>query len=73
MYSIGKTENVVLAVFDVNGRLIRTLVNERKTSGKHHAAWDGTNNQGDRIASGVYFLRLTAGNRAVTKKLILLR
>ena len=73
LYSIGKTGNVILSVFDVNGRLIRTLVNERKTSGKHNTAWDGTDNQGDRVASGVYFLRLTEGNRAVTKKLILLR
>jgi hypothetical protein len=58
----------LLKVYDVLGREIRTLVDERQIAGDHSVKLDGSN-----LASGVYFYRLQAGTYAETRKLLLLR
>jgi len=72
-YSLAKTSLVEIAIFDVNGRKIRTLVSEVKTQGAHKAVWNGKNDRGSSVASGVYFYRLIAGDFTQIKKMILLR
>ncbi len=62
-----------LKVYDVSGRLIKTLVDRRMGPGRYEAVWNGTNNSGAPIASGVYFYRLKVGNYTKTKKMVLLR
>jgi flagellar hook assembly protein FlgD len=64
---------VNLRVFDVTGRLVRTLVNERRAAGYYWEPWDLTNDGGRTVAPGVYFCRMEAGNFRDTKKLVLLR
>jgi len=64
----------VLRVYDVGGRLVRTLVNESGLgAGTHEASWDGRNEEGTVIASGVYFYHLEAGDTKITRKMILIR
>jgi serine protease AprX len=65
-------EGLSLRVFDVSGRLIRTLVNDMK-AGSATVLWDGRNDSGDKVTSGVYFVRLFAKGESVTKKAVLLR
>ena len=68
------TENgkVQLTVYDMQGRLIKKLVNEKLAPGRHSAEWNGLDNRDQRAASGVYFYRLQAQNQSLTRKLILL-
>jgi YVTN family beta-propeller protein len=72
-YAIASDENVNLTVYDVAGRQIRTLVNERQRADVHRVVWDGVNDAGERVASGVYFYRLAAGKFTQTKKMLLLK
>ena len=72
-YSVARTSPVELAIFDVNGRKIRTLVGEIKARGIYKTVWNGRNDRGSSVASGVYFYRLTAGDFIEIKKMILLR
>lgn len=51
-----------LTVFDVNGREVRHLVLGRANPGYHHVEWDGTNDAGEVVASGIYLIRLTTPN-----------
>ena len=67
-YSIPKTGNVKLVVFDVLGREVATLVNEVKTPGSYSVYFDATN-----LASGVYMYRIESGDYAATKKMMLVK
>ena len=62
-----------LRIYNVEGRLVRTLVNGAVPAGPGQANWDGRDASGARLSSGVYFYRLQAGDAVVTKKGILLR
>jgi flagellar hook assembly protein FlgD len=63
---------VDLDVFDVRGRLVRTLVDGRPSSGRVVVVWDGRDDDGREAPSGVYFYRLTAGRTTVTRRMTLL-
>ena len=65
--------HVSLVIYDVAGRLVKTLVDEERGAGGHKVVWDGKNNTGSTVASGIYFYRLVAGDFVQTKKLVLLR
>jgi flagellar hook assembly protein FlgD len=58
----------MLAVYDINGQLVKQIVNEYKQSGSYSIDFDGSN-----FASGVYFYKLTAGNFVETKRLTLIK
>jgi hypothetical protein len=64
---------VVLEIFDPAGRLVKTLLREQRQRNRHSITWDGTNNRGEHVASGIYLYRLTAGSFAQTRKMILLK
>ncbi|MCB0744624.1 MAG: T9SS type A sorting domain-containing protein, partial [Ignavibacteriae bacterium] len=60
--------NVKLIVFDILGREVTTLVNQRQNPGNYEVAFDGK-----KLPTGIYFYRLSAGNYVETKKMILLK
>jgi YVTN family beta-propeller protein len=72
-FVIPETGHVDLRVYDVTGRLIRTLVNGKLAADRYEVTWDGTNNGGRSVASGVYFYRIKAGKHEKTKKMVMLR
>jgi hypothetical protein len=72
-FSLDCSENVTLTVYDVGGRLIRTLIDGNVAPGGMSITWDGTDTRGNSASSGVYFYRLKAGNRTFTKKMVLLK
>jgi hypothetical protein len=72
-FTVPEPCHVRLDIFDVSGRRVRSLVDKPLRAGKFHAVWDGTNDGGKRVASGIYFYRLAAGKHRDTKKMILLR
>ena len=62
-----------LVIYDVAGRRIRNLLNRKIDAGIHRIRWDGKNDSGSDVASGIYFYRLTVGELSKTKKIVLLR
>jgi Arylsulfotransferase (ASST)/FlgD Ig-like domain len=62
-----------LTVFDVTGRVVRTLSRGETSAGRHELFWDGRDAQGAPAAAGVYFYRLNAGGETVTRKMTLIR
>lgn len=69
----GARKYVHLAIYDVKGALVSTIVSDVYTGGRHQARWDGTNRRGELVASGIYFARLSLEGLKATKKLVLLR
>jgi hypothetical protein len=73
-FTLNKAEEVSLAVYNVNGELIRTLVNNRTyAQGKFTETWDGTDNTGAQVASGVYLYQLKAGKQVESRKMLLVK
>ncbi len=72
-YNIVDNNHVRLNIYDVAGRLVRTLVNENQRPNYYEVSWDGTNDTGQTVATGIYFYRLTAGNFIQTRKMLLLK
>lgn len=73
-FSIPQAGSVTLTVYDVHGRLVKSIIaNESYDSGSFKAQWDGTNDAGSRVASGIYFARLTAGTFSAVQKMNLVK
>jgi flagellar hook assembly protein FlgD len=72
-YSIAKPGLVNLSIYDVRGRLLRTLVKEAKTAGEYTTTWDSRNAGGMAVASGVYLVSLDMGGQVKTRKIALLK
>jgi hypothetical protein len=72
-YSLAEDGLVHLTVFDVLGRTVASLVDDYRAAGQYRVVWDGTDGRGRALASGMYFYRLTAGDIAVTKRMVLLK
>jgi hypothetical protein len=72
-YSVPKDGMVSLLVFNVLGQRVRTLLNGPMAAGQYSITWDGRNDAGSTLSSGVYFYRLQAGDMAIVKKMLLLK
>ncbi len=73
-FSLPQTEKVKLEVYDIQGNLIRSLVDyELYQPGNYEVTWDGSDNHGSRVASGIYFTKMQAGKFAQTKKMNLVK
>jgi len=64
---------VRLSIYDARGRLVRTLVDRASEPGPHEVCWDGSDDAGRRVSSGVYFCRLTWNGGSETQRMVLLR
>ncbi len=72
-FYLPRESDVRLEIFDVNGKLIRTLVQGVLKGGPHHSKWEGKNRSGERVGTGVYIYRLTAGKQKISRKMIMLK
>jgi C1A family cysteine protease len=72
-YSLANDTPVNLSIYNVNGQLIRTLVNKDQKSREYSVVWNGKDNRGNAVQSGVYFYRITTNSFAQSKKFVLLR
>ena len=72
-YDLPQPAEVRLKIFDVAGRLVRTLVSEIMPAGRHQEIWDGRSDAGTAVASGGYFYRLQAGTKVLTHKMLLIK
>ncbi len=72
-FQLGQSNRVSLKIYDALGRVVRTLVEKRLPAGNHSITWDGSNNNGEPSASGVYFYKLSVADKVVRGKLALLK
>jgi hypothetical protein len=71
-FSLPQAESVRLAIYDMNGRLVRNLLTGPADAGAHLSIWDGRDDQGRRAADGVYFSRLDAAGQSLSQKVMVL-
>ncbi|HMB69492.1 MAG TPA: FlgD immunoglobulin-like domain containing protein, partial [bacterium] len=72
-YDLPRPGSVHLAVYDVTGRLVKTLVDRNEDAGFRSVAWDGKDSGGQRVSSGVFFYTLKTAEQSVRRKVVLLR
>jgi len=72
-YDLPKDEFVSVAIYDVMGRKIRSLMNENQAAGYHTIRWDARNDMGEGISAGMYIYTIQAGQFRSTKKMVLLK
>jgi len=73
-YSVGRTAQLVkMRIYDIQGRLVKTLVDRVVAPGAQKAVWQGRNDQGGQVSSGMYFCRLQVGAESFTHKMMLLK
>lgn len=73
MFNVAQTGKVNLNVYNVRGQLVKTLVRGTMNQGSHSVVWNGDDNAGHQMASGVYFFRLTDGKTSQVHKAIMLK
>ncbi len=69
----GVREQVSLIIYDVRGAKVRTLVSEAQVAGRYAVKWNGLNDNGNRVGSGMYFYRFQAGKFTQTRKMLMLK
>lgn len=72
-FSVPEVSRVTLRIYDILGREIKTLLDADLSSGVHTYSWNGDNNFGQGVSSGIYFYKLDAGKFSSTKKMMLVR
>ncbi len=72
-YQIVAPGKVTLKIYDILGREVKTLVDKNQNNGSYTVVWKGDNNLGQKVASGIYIYRLTAGSFISSKKMVLLK
>ncbi|GEM_PF-1867716 len=72
-YQLAVSSEVSLKIYNLLGQEVRTLVKSRQSAGEYSVLWDGNDNKGLAVSSGIYIYRLTAGKSVQSKKMVLLR
>ena len=68
-----KAAQATLAIYNLNGQLIRTLISDEITPGPQRVLWDGTDSHGHRVATGIYLYRLETADFVAHRKMVLVR
>jgi hypothetical protein len=72
-YELQQAQPVVLQVYNTKGQLVKTLVNETQTEGVHNVVWNGDDNSGNSVTSGVYFYKMKSSTFESARKMILMK
>ncbi|MFH2140840.1 MAG: T9SS type A sorting domain-containing protein [Bacteroidota bacterium] len=72
-FELTRKSNVELTVYDILGRKVASLINQAMPVGSHKIKWDGRNQNGDNVASGIYFYKIRTDQFSDTKKMVLVR
>jgi len=72
-YSVRDNSPVTIDVFNVKGQRVSRLVNETKEAGEHTAVWNGKDDNGRAVSSGIYYFKMNAGKYSSTKKMIMMK
>lgn len=72
-FDLAEQSNVIIEVFNIKGQKVKTLVRDSYTPGHHSVVWNGTDNNGVSVSSGVYFYKMSTPNHFSTQKMLLLK
>ena len=72
-FMVNRPIHTTLKIYNILGQLVRTLVDEEKVAGNYKVIWDGRDNSGREVGSGIYFYQLRTEDYTATKKMVLLR
>lgn len=72
-YQLPEAAKVSLNIYDMSGQLVKTLVDEEQSADSYIISWDATNKAGSKVANGIYFYKLRAGNFTQTRRMVLLK
>jgi len=72
-FSLDKASNATVQIFNTKGQLVKTLVSGNKAAGTYNVAWDGTDNNGRKVSSGVYLYRLQTPSFHASQKMVLMK
>jgi DNA-binding transcriptional MerR regulator len=73
LYTLKSPVQIILRIYDVQGQLVRGLVNDYQQPGNYSVRWDGLNQNGIQIPSGIYFLRIHAGDESLSQRLVMMK
>ncbi len=72
-FSLKEDSDVILEIFNIKGQRVKTLVRERLKKGEHGLQWNGDDDRGEPVSSGVYLYRMQAGKHAVMQKMLMIK
>jgi hypothetical protein len=72
-YTLASSGRVRIAIYDARGSLVRSLVNQHMAAGGHRMTWNGTDQGGRSVGSGIYFVKMNAGSHVEARKIVLLK
>jgi hypothetical protein len=72
-FQLGEEQPVAVKIYSVAGKLVRELVNEKRAAGRYAATWDGQDDGGRAVSSGVYYVRLEASGYEATKRVVVMK
>jgi flagellar hook assembly protein FlgD len=72
-YNLAESANVNISVFDLQGRQIKTLFKGHQPAGNHHIYWNGSNENGSKVPSGNYIIRMQTENSTQIQKVMLIK
>ncbi len=72
-YQLAKRDKVEIKIYNITGRIVKTLVNKMESSGYHRVTWDGKDDEGKSVPDGLYLYQLKTPESSVTKRLILIK
>ncbi|MCE5250198.1 Ig-like domain-containing protein [bacterium] len=72
-YSVDKPGNVRIVIYNTLGQLVRTLVDDSREAGRYSAIWNGTDDAGIEVTTGVYFVRMIQNNRSDTRSMLMVK
>ena len=72
-FSVKEAGPVSIGVYNLKGQLVKTLLRENKAAGNHQVVWNGTDNNGRAVSSGVYYYKMNAGSYQASRKMILVK
>jgi len=72
-FTVPSLSDVNISVYDINGRLVNTLINNTLTAGTYDVVWNGNDMTGNSVSAGIYIYNLTSGETSITNKMILVK
>jgi inner membrane protein involved in colicin E2 resistance len=72
-FSLDGPQRVLIQIFDISGRIVSTLLDETRNKGTYTVTWNGMDNHGNSLASGIYLIQMKAGTYTVTRKITMLK
>ena len=72
-FEVPKNDMISLEIFNLKGELVKTLIKRNVSKGMHRIIWNGTNKKGQKVNSGIYFIKLQTSGKVISQKIILLK